>query len=145
MLSAYSVKWFTVYYLCLGILGLSGGLYCLLRSGKIARDLIEKTKSDHPPVRLKIFLRYFLVFTIPTLFLSFFPFSWIELAFSLWCLFIIYLTGSLLLRWSTIHPLLVDLSPRLLKKYIRITGAIMLSLGGVIFILFFRIIQFIGN
>lgn len=145
MLSAYSVKWFTVYYFCLGTLGLSAGLYCLLRSRLIARNLIEKTRSDRPPARLKIFLRYFLVFTLPTLLLSFFPLSLIELAFSLWCLFIIYLTGSLLLRWKTIHPLLVDLSPRLLQKYIRITGAIMVSLGVVMFLLFSRIIQFIST
>ncbi len=145
MLSAYSVKWFTVYYLSLGLLGLYGGLYCFYQTQKIASYLLERTSPDTPPPRFRTFLRYFLAFTLPNLLLSFFPFSLIELAFSLWCLFMIYLAGSLLVRWDAIQPLISEQPISQIKQYIRITGAIMLSLGGFMFLLFYRIVQNLGK
>ena len=141
MLAAYSAKWFAVYYFCLGVLGLVGGLYFLTRVNRIVNYIEEKTSADTPPPRIRIFLRYFLAFTIPTLVLSFFPFSLIEISFSLWCLFMIYLLGSMLVRWESLHPILMEQTDETIKKYIRIAGAGMLSLGMVMFLLFYRIIQ----
>lgn len=141
MLSAYSAKWFAVYYFCLGTIGILGGIYMLIRWQQIMTYLKDQTDPAQAPPRIRIFLRYFMVFTLPTLVLSFFPFSIIELAFSVWCLLIIYVIGSLLLRWKSVRPFLKEQSHQTLRKFIRITGAIMLSLGGVMFVLFYRIIQ----
>lgn len=140
MIQTFSLKWFTLYYFLLGIIFISTGGTWLFNPGRLNRFITEKTIADKRPPLFKSVLKYFLIFTIPTMILSFFPFSWIELLFSLWCLFMIYVLGSFLLNWEQIRPALVN-SQEKMRANARLAGAIMVSVGLVMFLLCYQLLS----
>lgn len=130
----FAPQWFTIYYAALGFLLLFGGGYLLLAYQMAQSYLLEQAQSEQPPVRLRKIIKYFLLFTIPCLILSFTPFSWIELLFSLWSLLIVYMAGLQLVRWPQVR-LLIKKHPDATAFYIRLTGAIMMAVSLVMFVL----------
>jgi len=140
MLSSFSVQWFTAYYVTLGALLISYGLYFLSKQHDIADRVRDAARSSTPPASLKSILKYFLLFTIPGLILSFFPFSWIELLFSLWSLIIIFTVGQLLVQWPAVAKQIQSLGDQLHKK-IRFISFNMISIGIVLFLLCYMLIS----
>jgi hypothetical protein len=139
-METFSTQWFTAYYVSLGALLISYGLYLLLKTDAVKHFLMDAAGHENPPAAWRSVLKYLLLFTIPGLILSFFPFSWIELLFSIWCLIIIYVCGQLILMWQHTATAILDNSDRLNRK-IRIAGANMISIGIILFLLTYILIE----
>ena len=129
--SAFSVKWFTLYYPVLALIFFSLGCYALGKTKSVKNYFIDQAEQQRPPDALRNLLKYFFLFTIPTLILSFIPFSWIELLFSLWSLIIVYAAGIQLVRWEQTRIIIRD-NEKKLPGMIRLTGAIMVAVSLVI-------------
>ena len=139
-MEAFSQKWFTMYYLCLGVLVFFSG-FIVMGSYKRIRDyLTRQAKQEKPPVALRNLLKYLFLFTIPCLVFSFMPFSWIELLFSIWSFFIVYIAGIQLVRWDQTR-ILIRQNTEKMEWYIRFTGAMMVAVGLVILLLAYFVIR----
>lgn len=139
-MEAFSFKWFTIYYAVSGLLLLIIAGYLIVKPDSFKSYLLSRIEYDQPPLLLRKILKYLLLFTIPCLILSFFPFSWPEFLFSVWSLFLLYLAGSQLVRWTQLRKI-VENRPGLLRTSIRWLGVIMLSAALVIFFLEYMIIE----
>lgn len=135
----FSTKWFTAYYIALGILLISYGVYLLLRTNSVKDYLLLIAAEDHTPAMWRKVLKYFLLFTLPCLILSFFPFSWVELFFSIWCLVIIYLLSQLLIMWPKTSQVIIKLADELNRK-IRFVAVNLISIGIILFLLCYLLI-----
>ncbi len=136
----FSTQWFTAYYLALGSLLLSYGVYLLFKTDSIHRYLIESASDSQPPKVWRTILKYLLLFTIPGLILSFIPLSWIELIFSVWSLFIIFMAGQLLVLWPQTSKAIIQTGDDL-KKKIRYVAANMIIIGIVLFMLCYLLLE----
>lgn len=140
----FSTQWFLAYYLALGALLLSYGFYLLFKTDKIRNYLFDAAGHENPPTFWRTILKYLFLFTIPGLVLSFFPFSWIELLFSIWCLIIIYVAGQFILLWKHTSKAIREAGEQLNKK-IRFAAANMISTGFVLFLLAYILLQRSGK
>src|SRR5690625_118099 len=122
----FSAQWFLAIYVSLGALLLGSGLYLMVRTDKAATRLTEAARQVKPPSSWKSVLKYLFLFTIPGLILSFFPFSWIELLFSVCCLVMIYFGGQL-------------------NREIRFAALNLLSTGIIVFLLAYNLLQSRGT
>ncbi len=138
-MDAFSQKWFTAYYLALGTLLICYGLYLIVKKYQVAEKLAKAAEYDKPPQVFKSVLKYFLLFTIPGLILSFFPFSWVELIFSLWCLLIVFILGQLLIQWKSVATQILQMRDVLHKK-VQLAGFNFLSIGIVLYMLCYVLI-----
>lgn len=136
----FSTKWFTAYYITLGTLLISYGIYLLIRTNTVKEYLLEVAAEDHTPSIWRKFLKYFLLFTVPGLILSFVPFSWIELFFSIWCLLIVYLLGQLLVMWPKTSQVIIKLADELNQK-IRFVAVNLISIGIILYLLCYLLIE----
>ena len=139
-LAPFSTKWFLLYYLALGLFAVGFGLYLILKKENTQKYLLEAARDEKPPRLLIRILKYLLLFTLPGFALSFFPFSWIELLFTLWSLLLVYLAGIRLVRWQQTSKLIrakADSLDDLSRKW----GAIMVAVGLAIFLLAYLVIQ----
>lgn len=139
-MSGFSEQWFIAYYVALGSLLISYGLYIIFKKYQVADKLAETAEFDQPPAAFKSVLKYFLLFTIPGLILSFFPFSWVELIFSVWSLIIIFILGQLLIQWRSVAKQILQMRSELHKK-VQLAGYNFLSLGIVLYMLCFVLIS----
>ncbi|MDX1638033.1 MAG: hypothetical protein R3281_08695 [Balneolaceae bacterium] len=133
-LEAFSIKWFTIYYPVFGLIITSAGFWLVAKPRKMATYLTTQTGDEQPPSLLRNILRYWLLFTLPCLFLSFFPFSWTELLFSVWSLLMVYVAGAQLVRWNKLRHVILE-NPAAVITFSRIMGATMMSAGVVIVLL----------
>ncbi|MDX1617297.1 MAG: hypothetical protein R3224_00825 [Balneolaceae bacterium] len=139
-MGSFSVKWFAVYYPLLGIVLLITGGYLALNPDSFRAYLKRQAQNERPPLLLRTILKYLLLFSIPCLLLSFFPFSWPEFLFSVWCLMMVYMAGSQLLRWPDLREL-IESRPERLRLPIRWMGAILVSAALIIFMLEYLLIR----
>lgn len=139
----FSAQWFTAYYISLGALLFSFGLYLLFRTTAIREYLLDVSNHDTPPPVWRTVLKYLFLFTIPCIVLSFIPFSWIELLFSLWSLVIIYVAGQLILLWPQTAQAIRQASDTLNRK-IRFVAANMMSVAVILFLLTYILIERTG-
>lgn len=141
MLTSFSIQWFTAYYVSLGTLLIGYGIYLIVKQHQMAEYLSDvASRFDEPPSAFRSVLKYLLLFTLPGLILSFFPFSWIELIFTIWSLIIIYTVGQMLLQWPVVSQQILATKENLHKK-IRFAGINMVSIGVVLFMLCFVLIS----
>lgn len=140
MIGDFAAQWFTLYYLVLGIIFFCVGIGLMIKTDKILQFLQSQSRNEHPPPLLRTILKYFFLFTLPGLVLSFFPFSWPELLFSLWSLIIIYVAGIQLVRWPQTRKTIIH-SPGSTRSIIFRTGAIMLAVSPVMFMLAYLVIR----
>lgn len=140
MLGDFAAKWFTLYYLVLGIIFFCLGIGLMVKTDKVLQFLQSQSQKEHPPPLLRTALKYFFLFTLPCLVLSFFPFSWLELLFSLWSLIIVYVAGIQLVRWPQTRKSIIN-SPDSTRSIIFRTGAIMLAVSPVMLILAYLVIR----
>ena len=141
MLTSFSVQWFTAYYVSLGTLLIGYGLHLIIKQHQMADYLLDVAAStDKAPRVFRSVLKYLLLFTLPGLILSFFPFSWIELIFTVWSLIIIYTVGQMLLQWPVVSKQILAEKETLHKK-IRFAGINMVSIGVVLFMLCYILIS----
>jgi len=138
-MSAFSEQWFIAYYVALGSLLIAYGLYIIFKKHQVAEKLAEVAEYDQPPSAFKSVLKYFLLFTIPGLILSFFPLSWVELIFSLWCLLIVFILGQLLIQWKSVAAQILQMRDVLHKK-VQLAGFNFLSIGIVLYMLCYVLI-----
>jgi heme/copper-type cytochrome/quinol oxidase subunit 2 len=139
-MEAFAQKWFTMYYLSLGVVVLISGFVFMISFHRIKNYLLEEAKDDKPPTAIKNLLKYLFLFTIPCLIFSFIPFSWIELLFSIWSFFIVYIAGIQLVRWDETR-IAISQNQEKLEWFIRFTGAIMVAVGLVILLLGYIVIK----
>ncbi|MDX1666891.1 MAG: hypothetical protein R3350_06670 [Saprospiraceae bacterium] len=131
-MEAFAESWFILYYFLLGMLVLFSGLYLLLNYERAKTYLLDKSNESRPPALLRMLLKYVLLFTLPCILLSFFPFSWIELLFSIWSLVIVFISGNRLVRWEQTRNLIKN-NPGKMGFSLRMTGAIMVAVSLAIF------------
>jgi hypothetical protein len=139
-LETFAAKWFLMYYSLLGILLISTGTYLILKKQPFTNFLIQAAEDEKPPKLFIRILKYLLLFTLPGLVLSFTPFSWIELLFTLWSLLLVYIAGLQLVRWKQNRTLIkanTQNLPRIVQRY----GAIMVAVGFAIFLLAYLVIN----
>lgn len=136
----FTSQWFLFYYLAVGFFLVGSGFYLILRKERAKQFLVKASKNENPPRLLVLILKYFLLFTLPGLILSFLPFSIIELLFTLWSLLLVYLAGIRLVHWDQTRTL-VRASTEKLPGFIRSSGAIMVSVGLAIFLLAYFVIN----
>jgi len=139
-MEAFAIKWFALYYPLFGILVLVAGGYLAAKPESFQAYLVNEAENEQPPRMLRNMLKYVLLFTIPCLVFSFIPFSWPEFLFSVWCLLLVYLAGSQLVRWQQLRSMLVSPSDSH-RSAIRWLGVILLSAGLVIFLLEYLLIK----
>lgn len=135
-----SSQWFTAYYLSLGTLLISFGIYLLLKTNLIRDYLLEASLLTTPPALFRTVLKYLLLFALPGLFFSLFPFSWIELIFSAWSLLIIYLGGQLLLVWPQTSGVILEKSD-LIPNKLRLAAANCIAIGIILFMLAYLLLE----
>lgn len=140
MFSRITLKWFALYYPILGVLLLGFGMALMIKKDAVLSYLQAQAQNEHPPPLLRTILKYFLLFTLPSLLFSFFPFAWPELLFSLWSLIIVYVGGSQLVRWAGVRRSIRKFPDRT-RSLIFKTGAIMVAVSPVMFLLSYLIIQ----
>lgn len=141
MLTTLSVQWFTAYYLSLGTILVCYGFYLIVKQHQVAGKLIEMASTyEEAPQVFRSVLKYLLLFTLPGLILSFYPFSWIELIFTIWSLVIIFTTGQMLLQWPVLARQILAVKAALHKK-VRFAGINMVSIGVVLFMLSYILIS----
>lgn len=133
-LDAFATKWFVIYYSMLGLCLIGGGSYLILKKEEVKNFLLDAAKSEKPPTLFIRILKYFFLFILPGLILSFTPFSWIELLFTLWSLLLVYIAGLQLLRWNENRSLIKTSAPKL-PTVVQRCGTIMLAVGFAIFLL----------
>lgn len=133
-IEAFSTKWFVFYYIVVGLCLLGGGLYLILKKRRLKNFLLKAADDEKPPWIFIRILKYFLFFTLPGLVLSFTPFSWIELLYTIWSLLLVYLAGIQLLRWDQDRAL-IKANPEQLPDIISRSGAMMVALSFAIFLL----------
>lgn len=136
----FSIKWFLVYYPVFGLLLSAASAYFILKPQTVRSYLLKQTQNQHPPPLLRNILKYFLLFTLPCLVLSLYPFSWPEFIFSIWSLWTVFLAGSQLVRWDRLRKI-IDHGKDTLPTLIRRAGVIMLSAALAIFILEYLLIK----
>lgn len=136
----FSTKWFTAYYIALGTMLISYGFYLIFKTQTVKEYLLTVAAEDRAPAIWRNTLRYFFLFTIPCLVLSFFPFSWVELFFSVWCLLIVYLLGQLLVMWPQASQTILKLADELERK-IRFVAANLISIGIILYLLCYLLIE----
>lgn len=136
----FSTKWFTAYYITLGTLLISYGVYLLFKTQSVKEYLLTVAAEDHTPAIWRKVLKYFFLVTIPCLLLSFFPFSWVELFFSIWSLLIVYLLGRLLVTWPQASQTILKLADELDRK-IRFVAANLISIGIILFLLCYVLLE----
>lgn len=136
----FSTQWFMAYYIALGALLASFGVYLLIKTDMVKEFLQTAAEEDQPPKLWRKVLKYFLLFTIPCLFLSFFPFSWVELFFSIWSLLIVFMLGQLLVMWPQTSKAIQEQKEKL-KKKIRFVAANLISIGIILFLLCYVLIE----
>lgn len=129
-----SYKWFLTYYLALGTLLATGGVYTFIRISMMKNYIIGAARHNHPPSLWTQSLKVLFYFTIPCLILSFFPFSWPELLFSIWSLIIVYVAGQMLAYWPQTSQAIIENQERVGGK-IKMVAANMLSIGLILFLL----------
>ncbi len=137
----FSTKWFTIYYAVLAICLIGSGIYLYLKNNRAVTFLLDSADHEKPPSLLIKIVRYFLLFTLPGLILSFIPFSWIELLFTLWSLLLVYLAGIQLARWDKTREIIKAKSEKL-PAAIQQCGAIMVAVGFAIFLIAYLVIAF---
>ena len=137
-LESFSTKWFTLYYSVLAICLIGAGGFLTLKKDQVSAYLINKADQKRPPTLLIRILKYFFFFTLPGLILSFTPFSWIELLFTIWSLLVVYIAGIQLVRWEQSRTLIK--SNKHLPHIIKRSGAIMVAVGLAIFLLAYLVI-----
>lgn len=140
MFADFSVKWFTLYYPILGILCLVLGIGLMFKTDAFYQYLQARSQNEQPPALLRNILKYFFLFTLPCLLFSFFPFSWVELLFSLWSLIIVYVAGVQLVRWPQTRQFILQYPDKAQTSIFR-TGAIMLAVSPVMFLLSYLVIR----
>lgn len=140
----FSTQWFLAFYLSLGSLLLSYGIYLLAKTENTRDFLIHAAGEPKPPARLRTVLKYLLLFTLPGLVLSFFPFSWVELLFSIWALFIIFMGGQLLVMWPHTSKAILEHQDRIPRK-IRYVAANMITIGIILFMLAYILLERTGT
>lgn len=140
----FSAQWFTALYISLGALLISFGIYMLVKSPQLKEYLLEKADESTPPVIWRKVLKYLLLFTIPGFILSFTPFSWIELLFSIWSLIIIYTAGQLLVVWPQTAKAIKQGRDQLISR-IRFVAANMISIGVILILLCYLLIERTGT
>jgi len=133
-----ALGWFAISYLGFGILLITWGLYLLLRTGDIQSYLVIHSKSPDPPFIFIQFLKFLAAYSFVSIFFSFFPFRWIELLFALWLLLIVFTAGRFLVHWRQTSKELLIRADELPQK-IRFAAANMISLGFVMFLLYYQL------
>lgn len=136
----FSTQWFMAYYIALGALLVSFGIYLLIKTDIVKEFLLTASTEEKPPSLWRKVLKYFFLFTIPCLVLSFFPFSWVELFFSIWSLLIVFMLGQLLVMWPQTSKAIQEQEDELEKK-IRFVSANLISIGIILFLLCYVLIE----
>ena len=139
-LANFSAKWFVIYYILLGLILSISGILLVVNRQKATEFLSSAADSEKPPRLFIRVLKYFLLFTLPGIVLSFFPFSWIELLFTLWSLLVVYIAGLQLVRWDQTRAL-IEASSEKTSVLIRRIGAIMVAVGLAILLLAYFVIS----
>ena len=137
----FSTKWFAIYYSALAICLIGFGIYLYLKNNRAHTFLLDAADHEKPPSLLIKIVRYLLLFTLPGLILSFIPFSWIELLFTLWSLLLVYLAGIQLARWDKTREFIKAKSNKL-PAAIQRGGAILVSVGFAIFLIAYLVVAF---
>jgi hypothetical protein len=140
----FSTQWFLAFYVSLGTLLMSYGVFLLFKTNQMKEYLLSAAQDETPPASWKKYLKYLLLFTLPGLFLSFIPFSWIELLFSLWALLIIFVAGQLILVWPHTSKAIIGNKDNL-KRKIRFVAANMMSIGLILFLLCYVLLERSGT
>lgn len=130
----FSYKWFMTFYLAFGTLLLTGGTFIFGRICKIKSYILNAAREEHPPSLWIQSLKMLFFFTFPCLILSFFPFSWPELLFTIWCLILVVIVGQLLVYWPQTSQAILQNEGRLSGK-IKLAATNMLSIGIILFLL----------
>ncbi len=137
-LANFAIKWFSLYYSVLAIVLIGGGSYLILKKQPFTDYLRAKADHEKPPALFIRILKYLFLFTLSGFILSFTPFSWIELLFSIWSLVVIYIAGLQLVRWEQNRKLIK--ASQQLPDIIKRIGAIMVAVGFALLLLAYFVI-----
>jgi hypothetical protein len=132
-------RWFILCYLTLGITLITLGVYLLTRTEEIENYLLLQAKQSDPPFVFIQVLKFLFVFSLVCLFFSFFPFTWIEFLFSVWLVIILFTISQFLVHWKETSRILLIRVDELSGK-IRFTAANMVSLGIIMFLLYYQLV-----
>ncbi|MCH8566654.1 MAG: hypothetical protein LAT67_00265 [Balneolales bacterium] len=129
-----SYNWFVVFYASLGIIFFLNGIIWYRNPQPFTNYLGQCAESGEKPGMVLKFIKYLFLFSATSLILSFFPFRLIDFFFTVWCLAMIFIIGSMLLRWESLKAIILK-NPLLVAAQIKRGGLMMLSISFVLFLL----------
>jgi len=134
-----ALRWFILCYLTMGITLITLGVYLLTRTHDIKYYLLLQAKQPDPPFIFVQILKFLFFFSFVCLFFSFFPFTWIEFLFSIWLIIMLFTITQFLTRWQETSRILLGRIDELSNK-IRFAAANMVSLGVIMFLLYYQLV-----
>lgn len=137
MLQNIAYNWFLIFYFASGLLLFIQGLVWMRRPESFLRLLESGVRNNERPKILLKSIRYLFLFTLISVFFSFFPFSIFELGFSLLLMILIYIGSSILLKWNQLK-IIIRKDPELIIHSTRKAGQSLFVLSITCFVLTYR-------
>lgn len=133
----YAYHWFLVYYFALGLVFLLQGLVWMKNPASFYQVLKAAAENNkRPSVFLKA-IRYFALFTLISGFFTLYVFSFFELLFVIMSFYVVFASGSLLLKWDNMKHIILEKEENTLL-FIKKFGLIMVIFAGTCFVLSYR-------
>jgi len=139
-METFAFRWFSLIYPMLGLLLVLGGGWILTSTGRTADRLYRMAADETPPAPFVSLIRFLILLTLPSVLFSVWPLSWPELLFAVWSLVMIFTAGQLLVHWRSTAEV-IRANRDHLPGRIRLIAANMISIGLILFLLFYHLIS----
>ncbi|TNE73496.1 hypothetical protein EP331_04205 [bacterium] len=138
-MEAFALKWFILYYFFLSALFSIQGFIWMFSPTSISTSTRDSLDDEKAPAKAIRPLRYLFLFTVVSLILSFSPFSWVNLVYTIWIFSMMFIFGRILVNWESFRTFW-KANPAGLERFFQRTGALFLMMGLATFaVLYFTI------
>lgn len=138
-MEVFAYKWFIVYYFMISALFSIQGLVWLFNPNHISAQTRKTIQENKPPKKAIQIIKYLFLFSLISLVLSFFPFNWVHLVYSLWIFVMIYISGRFFLNWESFCAIWKEKKTGL-ERFFQRTGGFFVGIGIATFlVLYFSI------
>jgi hypothetical protein len=99
-MEVFAYKWFVIGYFLLSGYFTVYGLFLMITPSTIAKKFAVYIESEKAPIPFIRTIRYLFFIGLLSSFLSFFPFKYYHLLYSLWIFMMIFTLGKTLVNWG---------------------------------------------
>jgi len=131
-----SHAWFLIVYSLFGVIFLWFGGWMIFTPHHLTNYIVKTASAEKQPRLILKWLKYFFIFSIISLLVSFYPLDIMALSFSVSCLILVFIFGRILLMWDAVRSELPKKSEAILKLSRR-TGFLILTLSVISFVFWY--------